>query len=95
MSEAACLWVISYDISRDAARARAARVLEDCGVRVQGSVFEAWLTERDLTRVLARIEKHLETNDSLRAYPLSAQAIARCRVAGAGTPPEQADFLLF
>ncbi|MBC7317262.1 MAG: CRISPR-associated endonuclease Cas2, partial [Chloroflexi bacterium] len=45
---ARAFYVISYDIPNDRHRLRIAHLLEGYGERVQYSVFEVWLTEKQL-----------------------------------------------
>ena len=85
------LYVISYDISIDRRRARVAKLLEGFGQRVQRSVFECDLTERQyavLERKLRRLLKQAE-GDSLRTYRLCASCVKQVQIEGAGPPVEQ------
>lgn len=64
-------YTVSYDIS-DPKRLRAvARIMEQFGKRVQKSVFECWLAERDLKALKEALLQVLKTPpDSVRFYPL-------------------------
>jgi len=64
--------VISYDIPNDKRRLKIARLLLDFGgERVQYSVFECHITERNLARLRERAAKVLnKEEDSLRFYQL-------------------------
>lgn len=78
--------VVSYDIHDDRRRYRVARQMEDFGKRVQYSVFDCHLDEKDLgtlKRVLARIIDH-ET-DSVRFYRLCGRCAAGIEILGSGT----------
>ncbi|MBI4759598.1 MAG: CRISPR-associated endonuclease Cas2 [Chloroflexi bacterium] len=58
--------------------------------RVQDSVFEAYLNEAELEKLLNKVRKILqEEEDSLRLYALCAACRGRLRVLGQGhlTPP--------
>lgn len=83
--------LVSYDVSTTTAAGRrrlrrVAKVCEDYGQRVQGSVFECLVDPTKLTelrfRLLAEIE---ETEDSLRFYHLGASW--RGKVEHVGTKP--------
>lgn len=86
--------VFAYDIAKDKVRTKVAAVLEEVAVRVQYSVFEARLTERQVDQVMQQIEPLFENGDKLRVYTLSERMIESCRSVG-GTPlPERHDFWL-
>ncbi len=66
-------WVVSYDIADGRRLRRVARIMERFGKRVQKSVFECWLAEKDrreLEEVLASVVK--SPPDTVRFYPLCA-----------------------
>lgn len=84
------LYVLSYDISVDKRRTKLAKLLEGFGQRVQYSVFECDLTDRQfavLWRKLQRILKP-EEHDSLRIYRLCATCTSTIQVIGSGPPVE-------
>lgn len=78
------LYVISYDISDDRTRTRTAHLLEEYGQRVQYSVFEVWLHERELVKLRTRLAKTVEQEGSVRIYPLCAACRASAEVLGEG-----------
>lgn len=88
----AIAWAIAYDVSDDRARGRMARALEKHGVRVQGSVFEARLTQEAAAGLLQRLSRHCGPGDSLRFYALPANALARCLHQGGAPMPEDGPF---
>jgi len=47
---------ISYDIANDRRRSRVAHLLEDHGKRVQYSVFDCILNERELQRLRKKLD---------------------------------------
>lgn len=64
-------WVVAYDIPDDRRRLKVANILQGFGDRVQHSVFEAVLEDRDrqaLEDELSRVIVPQE--DRLRMYPL-------------------------
>lgn len=78
------------DISDDKRRLRIAKAMESVGERVQGSVFEAYLTPQELEKLLKRIRKLLAPKeDSLRIYQLCGECREKVRTEGQGrvTPP--------
>jgi len=83
-------YVVAYDVVADSRRARVARALEAIGDRVQGSVFEIYLTAAELEKLLKKVGKLLdEQEDSLRVYLLCGACRARVRAVGRRgvTPP--------
>lgn len=67
------LIVVSYDISDDRRRLRLADALKDFGERVQLSVFECHLDDRQLDRLRHRVVSIIEAaQDSVRIYRLCA-----------------------
>ncbi len=86
--------VFCYDIQRDRTRARVARLLEGRAVRVQKSVFEARLSQREAERLFDAAAAILEPDDSLRMYALSAAGLPRCRARGGAPIPDDGDYWL-
>jgi CRISPR-associated protein Cas2 len=66
------LYIIGYDISDDKRRGALASLLLDYGDRVQYSLFEADLEEKELKELREAAEKIIFAEDSLRIYPLCA-----------------------
>jgi len=83
-------YVVAYDIVADKRRVKVARALEAIGDRVQGSVFEAYLTPAELEKLLKKVGKLLNAEeDSLRAYLLCSACRTKVRTVGRATvtPP--------
>ena len=83
--------VLAYDIASDSRRARVARLMESLGDRVQGSVFEAYLTPAELDKLVKRALKILDKEeDSLRVYSICAGCKEKIKMHGiskAAVPP--------
>lgn len=77
-------YLIAYDISKDPARAKLARYLESLGARVQGSVFEIYLTNQLLKQVLKKCKPWIKEEDSLRIYPLCETCRGKINIIGKG-----------
>ncbi len=61
--------VVSYDISDDAKRNKIAEVLKDYGWRVQYSVFECQLEQKELKAFVQEIKPLVDSRvDKLRIY---------------------------
>lgn len=76
-------YVIAYDVSDNARRARVAKALESLGERVQGSVFEADLNEKALERLQQRLAKLIDAEtDGVRFYRLCGECAREARFVG-------------
>jgi CRISPR-associated protein Cas2 len=94
MPRAAMFTVFAYDISDNAKRRRVAGILEERAVRVQNSVFEAWMTEDQAKALAIEVEAILVTGDSLRVYAIGQAGLARCRTFGGPAIVDTPAFLI-
>ena len=77
------LVILAYDIADDTRRRHAARLCEQRMLRVQDSVFEAWLTPAETRRLLAELRLLLDLHaDQVRAYTLALRDLTRRCVLG-------------
>lgn len=77
--------VVSYDVPDDRRRQKLARVLLDHGSRVQYSVFECLLTEKQWEGLRKRIEKIVDKKeDRVRFYHLCEACVGRIELLGEG-----------
>ncbi len=75
--------VVSYDIPDDRRRTRLHRDLKGFGMRVQYSVFECVLEERDVARLQALVRRRITPEaDHVRYYRLCEQCVARITALG-------------
>lgn len=76
--------VVSYDISDDKRRREVAKIMEGYGYRVQYSVFECDLTGRQIQQMQRRLRPFVKNKemDSIRFYPLPADAVEKITVLG-------------
>ena len=66
------LWVIAYDICCPKRLYRVARLLAACGMRVQHSVFECWLTPWNYAQLRRALLAAIDPlQDNIRCYPQS------------------------
>lgn len=88
--------LIVYDVRNDRRRARLARVLVSYGERVQYSVFECHLTERQLTACVKSVTREIEPNeDSVRLYRIPSGALERTILLGGSGLTDDPDSYLF
>lgn len=79
------LVVISYDIEDDKTRTRLAHKLKDFGPRVQLSVFEADVSDKELQRLKKMIDQvELAKDDSIRMYQFCEACFKKVKIWGSG-----------
>ena len=86
-------YVIAYDIPDDKRRTKIHKILLGYGKWTQYSLFECFLTRKDLVLLRSKLAEHLEAKeDSVRFYHLCANCVSKVETVG-GPPP--ADAVLF
>ena len=86
-------YVIAYDIPDDKRRTKIHKVLLGFGKWTQYSLFECFLSRKDLILLRSKLAEHLVAKeDSVRFYPLCANCVSKVETVG-GPPP--ADAVLF
>lgn len=88
MATAEMMMVFSYDVSDNKRRRKVAKRLEDRMARVQKSVFEARMSQREAESLADSVVILLDKSDSLRVYAIGDAGFNRSRVYGAGSPFE-------
>lgn len=87
-SQTGC-YVIAYDIPDDKRRTKVHRILLGYGKWTQYSLFECFLSRKELLQLQAKLEHHLvEAEDSVRFYPLCALCVKKVETVG-GVPPAE------
>jgi CRISPR-associated protein Cas2 len=82
-------FIISYDIVSDRKRSGVAKVLLDYGNRVQKSVFECVITDKQLIELREKVEKLMDFDtDSVRYYRICQKCLDAVEVVGWGTVTE-------
>jgi CRISPR-associated protein Cas2 len=61
-------WLVIYDITDSRRLVKAAKVVEDYGVRVQKSVFEVDASNRTLSKLRSRIQKVIDIDKDFVVY---------------------------
>lgn len=88
--------VISYDIVHNRRRRQLAKLLARYGERVQKSVFEMFLEEKDLPVLMKRIERLIKKEeDSVRIYRLPADAVRLSLWIGLKVEVSDPDYYIF
>ena len=93
------MYVISYDISSDRLRNKMAKLLEGHGKRVQYSVFECRLTEKQFSSLYEKIVCLLSDTgeDGVRVYRLCGKCEKHIQTIGVKTcrlMPEEEDLFI-
>ena len=82
-------YVVAYDIPNDKRRTKIHKVLLGFGKWTQYSLFECFLSRRDLVVLQAKLAKHLEAReDSVRFYPLCANCVSKVETVGGTLPSD-------
>src|SRR5437868_8756734 len=86
-------YVITYDIPDDKRRTKVHEVLLGFGKWTQYSLFECFLSRKDVILLQSKLGEHLiEAQDSVRFYPLCANCVEKVETIG-GPPPQ--DMLVY
>ena len=92
-SNSVTCYVIAYDIPDDKRRTKIHNILLGFGKWTQYSLFECFLSRKELLLLQTKLTKHLVAReDSVRFYPLCANCVSKVETVG-GPPP--ADTVLF
>jgi CRISPR-associated protein Cas2 len=87
-SQTTC-YVIAYDIPDDRRRTKVHKVLCGFGTWTQYSLFECFLSKKELVLLKAKLVKHIQdTQDSIRFYPMCASCLEKVETIG-GQPPTE------
>lgn len=90
------LTAISYDIPDNRRRLKLAKLLLRYGKRVQKSVFEMHLDEKELSGLVHQIERIIrEDRDSVRIYRLSGQAARTSLWLGCGIEVKEDPYYIY
>jgi CRISPR-associated protein Cas2 len=88
--------LIAYDIANHKRLYRVARVMEDYGARVQRSVFECRIGEKELAAMLGRVKPILKKReDRIHIYHLCAACQQRFEQYGRGQLTTDAEVLIY
>lgn len=91
------LSVLAYDIANKRQRRHLDEILAGVGERAQFSVFEAWLSERERTRLGQVVNDKITlepATDSIRWYGLCSHCQRQVRFVGRGLKPDDPRFYI-
>jgi CRISPR-associated protein Cas2 len=87
-------YVIAYDIPHDKRRTKVHKILLGHGKWTQYSLFECFLSRKQLLLLQAKLIEHLVAEeDSVRFYPLCANCVSKVETVGGPLPTDET-FLL-
>ena len=93
-SQTTC-YVIAYDIPDDKRRTKVHKLLSGFGKWTQFSLFECFLSKKELILLRSKLAEHLEAaQDSVRFYPLCANCLDKVETVGGPLPAEDLLFLV-
>lgn len=79
-------FIISYDIVEDRKRTLVSKILLNYGSRVQRSVFECVITEKQFMELREKVEARINfEQDSIRYYRVCKKCLEAVEVVGWGT----------
>ncbi len=88
-------YIVAYDIPNDRRRTKIHKILSGFGTWTQYSLFECFLSKKELILLRAKLAKHLdEAQDSVRFYPLCASCIDKVETVGGKPPAEDTVFII-
>ncbi|MBX0326726.1 CRISPR-associated endonuclease Cas2 [Oscillochloris sp. ZM17-4] len=94
-SEDTTLYIVAYDIPDDKRRTKVHRALCGYGAWTQYSLFECWLTKRQLLELRAKLARHLiAERDSVRFYPLCGSCQGKVITVGGARPHDPVTVIL-
>jgi CRISPR-associated protein Cas2 len=94
-AEETTLYIIAYDIPDDKRRTKVHRVLCGYGGWTQYSLFECWLSRRQILELRVKLARHLiEQRDSVRFYPLCGSCQPKVITVGSERPRDPVTVIL-
>ena len=88
-------YIIAYDIPSDRRRTKIHKVLSGFGTWTQYSLFECFLSKKELVLLKSKLAKHVkDTEDSIRFYPLCAACLEKVETVGGQPPTEDVLFIV-
>ncbi len=87
-------YIVAYDMPSDKRRNKVHKILSGFGQWTQYSLFELFVTDKELVLLQNKLEKVLNAEkDSVRFYPLCAACLKSVETVGSELPKEPKIFL--
>ena len=88
-------YVIAYDIPDNRRRTKVHQILMGFGKWTQYSLFECFLSRKDLILLQSKLSEYLiDTQDSVRFYPLCANCVSKVETVGGPLPQDEFLFVV-
>lgn len=88
-------YVIAYDIPNDKRHTKVHKILLGYGKWTQYSLFECFLTKKQLLLLQAKLKEHLQIEeDSVRFYPQCANCVSKVETVGGPPPADEVPFVV-
>ena len=89
------LYVVAYDIQDDKRRTKVHKVLKGFGEWTEFSLFECFLTKKELLQMRAKLDKHLDARtDRVRIYTICDACVPKIETVGIPEPVEKNSYLI-
>src|SRR5258708_34895690 len=94
-SRQSSLYVVAYDIPDDKRRTKVHKVLKGFGQWTEFSLFECFLTKKEVLQMRARLDKHLDPrSDKVRIYTICDSCLSKIETEGIPEPVEDTNYLI-
>lgn len=89
------LYVVAYDISDDKRRTKVHKILKGFGKWTEFSLFECFLTKKELLQMHAKLEKYLDSaTDRVRIYTICDACLPKIETVGIPEAKEETSYLI-
>ena len=89
------LYVVAYDIPDDKRRTQVHKVLKGFGTWTEYSLFECFLTKKELLQMRDKLDKHLNSQkDRVRIYTICNSCLGKVETVGIPEPNEDTFYLI-
>jgi CRISPR-associated protein Cas2 len=89
------LYVVAYDIPDNKRRTRVHKLLKGFGQWTEFSLFECFLTRKELLLMSAKLSKHLDAGtDRVRIYTICDTCLTKIETVGIAEPKEDTSYLI-
>ncbi len=88
-------YIVAYDIPDDKRRTKVHKILSGFGTWTQFSLFECWLTPKQMLILRQKLDKHLSAEkDRVRFYYLCQGCVLKVETVGGQKPDEDKLYLV-
>ncbi len=88
-------YVVAYDIPDDKRRTKIHKILKGFGQWTEFSLFECFLTRKELLQMRAKLDKYLDPRkDKVRIYLICDACLTRIETIGIPEPTEVTSYLI-